>query len=135
MPKPSPVSADSLDGGSGGPHGKSVGVTVSYFRCAAHVRRADLMHSDWRCDNCGEVPSFHVTDHIGPEIVAVCCAGPAPTVEHMPLWWPWSLPAGWTVTWVGWAGDQRSGVRATALACSGPNPLVSGPADVVLIAE
>jgi hypothetical protein len=39
------------------------------------------------------------------------------------------------VTGAGWAGDDRSGVRATALACSGPDPLGGGPADVVLIAE
>jgi len=42
---------------------------------------------------------------------------------------------GWTVTGVGWAGDERDGVAATAIACSGPVPLGDGPADVVLIAE
>jgi len=39
------------------------------------------------------------------------------------------------VTGVGWAGDERDGVAATAIACSGPVPLGDGPADVVLIAE
>jgi hypothetical protein len=39
------------------------------------------------------------------------------------------------VTGAGWAGDDRLGVRATALACSGPNPLGGGPADLVLVAE
>jgi hypothetical protein len=39
------------------------------------------------------------------------------------------------VTGVGWVGDDRSGVRGTAVACSGPSPLEDGPADVVLIAE
>jgi hypothetical protein len=39
------------------------------------------------------------------------------------------------VTGVGWAGDDRDGVCATAVACSGPAPVGEGPADVVLIAE
>jgi hypothetical protein len=39
------------------------------------------------------------------------------------------------VTGVGWAGDCRSGVRATVLACSGPAPIDRGRADVVLVAE
>jgi hypothetical protein len=39
------------------------------------------------------------------------------------------------VTGVAWAGDDSTGVAATAVACSGPAPLSSGPADVVLIAE
>jgi hypothetical protein len=93
------------------------------------------MHSAWRCDDCGEVPPFRVADHIGPEILDSVLHGPAPTVDHMPLWCPWPLPPGWMVTGVGWAGDDRTGVRATALACSGPDPLGGGPADVVLIAE
>jgi hypothetical protein len=38
------------------------------------------------------------------------------------------------VTGVGWAGDDRNGTRATALACSGPAPL-GGPADILLVAE
>jgi hypothetical protein len=93
------------------------------------------MHSEWRCDTCGEVAPFHVAEHIGPEIVAAVLSQKAPTVDHMPLWCPWPLPSGWMVTGVGWAGDDREGVRATALACSGPDPLGGGPADVVLIAE
>jgi hypothetical protein len=39
------------------------------------------------------------------------------------------------VTGVAWVGDDRSGVRATAVACSGPGPVEHGPADVVLVAE
>jgi hypothetical protein len=73
------------------------------------------MHTEWRCDNCGDVHPFHVADHIGPEIIESALRQPAPTAEHMPLWCPWPLPAGWMVTGVGWAGDDRSGVRATAL--------------------
>ncbi len=93
------------------------------------------MHSDWRCDNCGDVIPFHAAKHIGADIVEMVLRQPAPTVEHMPLWCPWPLPPGWTVTGVGWAGDDRTGVRATALACSGPEPLSGGPADLMFIAE
>jgi hypothetical protein len=93
------------------------------------------MHSEWRCDDCGEVPPFHVPHHIGPEIVDAVLRQPAPHVEPMPLWCLWPLPSGWMVTGVGWAGDDKNGVRATVIACSGPEPLGGGPADVVLIAE
>ena len=27
------------------------------------------MHSEWRCDSCGDVSPFHVAEHIGPEIL------------------------------------------------------------------
>jgi hypothetical protein len=93
------------------------------------------MHSDWRCADCGVVPPFHVAEHIGPDIVASVVAQGAGGLDRPPLWCPWPLPPGWTVTGVGWAGDDRSGVRATALAVSGPDPLAGGPADVVIVAE
>lgn len=113
------------------------------------------MHSDWRCDACGSVSPLHVPHHIGPEIMATVVAranadaarpsggGARPdgvsTVEAqrraVPLWCPWPLPLGWTTTGVAWAGDDRTGVRATAVACSGPAPLSGGPADFVFVAE
>nr|WP_307834203.1 DUF6758 family protein [Actinoplanes lichenicola] len=112
-----------------------MGVTVSCPRCGAQVRKPDLMHSEWRCDNCGDVPPFHVAEHINADIVdSMLRRQPAPGAG-VPFWCPWPLPAGWMVTGVGWAGDDRRGVRAAALACSGPEPLGGGPADVVLIAE
>lgn len=61
-------------------------------------------------------------------------------VEHVrsaarvPFWVPSPLLPGWTVTGLGWAGDDRSGARATVLACAGPAPL-GGVADVLLVAE
>jgi hypothetical protein len=51
-----------------------------------------------------------------------------------PLWLPWPLPPGWLVTGVGHAGDERTGIRATVVACSGPNPL-GGAGEMVLVAE
>jgi hypothetical protein len=91
------------------------------------------MSSDWRCDVDGPVPPLHVPQHINAEIVETVRARVAGGT--VPLWCPWPLPSGWTVTGVAWAGDDRGGVKATALACSGPCPVEQGPADVVLVAE
>src|SRR5262249_24102812 len=55
--------------------------------------------------------------------------------EAVPVWCPWPLPRGWTVTGIAWAGDERTGPRATALCLSGPAPLGEGPADAVFVAE
>jgi hypothetical protein len=93
------------------------------------------MHSTWRCDGCGSVSPLHVPAHIGPEVMAAAVAEVTRHREPVPLWCPWPAPIGWTVTGVGWVGDERDGVRATALAASGPAPLTGGPADLLLIAE
>lgn len=53
---------------------------------------------------------------------------------RVPLWLPWPLPLGWLVTGFLDVGDERTGARACAVALSGPG-LVSGPADMLLIAE
>jgi hypothetical protein len=98
-------------------------------RCEGPVRPPGLMSSDWRCDEHGVVYPYHVATSVGPE-----------AVEHVrrqaavPLWTPLPLLPGWTVTGVAHAGDDRTGARATALACAGPAPL-GGLADLVLVAE
>lgn len=53
---------------------------------------------------------------------------------RVPQWLPWPLPTSWLVAGVAHAGDQRSGPRATALACTGPAPL-GGPGEMLLVAE
>lgn len=98
------------------------------------------MHTDWRCDGCGPVPPLHAAEHIGPEIVdtvaARVAAGPTGHGgQPVPLWCPWPPLPGWTMTGVAWAGDDRTGVRATAATFSGPAPLGGGPADLMLVAE
>jgi hypothetical protein len=107
------------------------------------------MHSDWRCDDDGSVLPMHVAEHIGPDIVEAARAHvrsgarratdraseKAADHDRAPMWCPWPLLPGWMVTGVAWVGDERSGVRATAVACSGPGPVEDGPADAVLIAE
>lgn len=110
-------------------------MTTSCPRCGGPVRPPDLMHSEWRCDLCGPVPPWHVAKHISAEIMEMAVARAGNGTRAVPLWCMWPLPAGWTVTGVGWAGDERDGVRATAVACSGPAPVAEGPADVVLVAE
>lgn len=96
------------------------------------------MNSDWRCDLDGPVLPFAVAEHINAQILEAVAAKirrGGPGAPATPLWGLWPLPPGWMVTGVGWAGDRRSGVRATVLACSGPAPLDRGPADLVLVAE
>lgn len=105
------------------------------------------MHTDWRCSACGPVAPLHIPQHISQEIVENVAqhinqevgelAGARGTRggARTPMWCLWPLPPAWTVTGVGWAGDDRMGVRATAVACSGPSPLGGGPADILLIAE
>jgi hypothetical protein len=55
-------------------------------------------------------------------------------IAEVPFWIPAPLLAGWTITGIAYAGDDRSRARATALACSGPAPL-GGVADMLLVAE
>lgn len=53
---------------------------------------------------------------------------------RVPVWMPWPLPVGWLFSGVAYAGDDRSGGRATAVACSGPGPL-GGTGELLLVAE
>lgn len=54
--------------------------------------------------------------------------------SELPLWLPWPLPTAWVLSGATHAGEEREGVRATALALSGPNPM-GGAGDMVLVAE
>jgi hypothetical protein len=99
------------------------------------VRAPDLMHSEWRCDRCGPVLPLHLPGAINAEVMAGAVSEVARHQQRVPMWSLWPLPLGWTVTGVGWAADERSGVRACAVAGSGPSPLTGGPADLLLIAE
>ncbi len=106
-------------------------VTLSCPRCGGEVRPPGLMYSQWRCADCGPVAPLHVPAHIDATIVEAALQHVGP----LPLWCPWPLPTGWMVTGVAWVGDERSGTKATALACTGPSPLAGGPADALLVAE
>jgi len=94
------------------------------------------MHTEWRCDSDGAVLPLHVPRHINAPIVEAARARVvAGAAEPLPMWSPWPMLPGWTITGVGWVGDDRSGVRATVVACSGPCPVEHGPADILIIAE
>jgi hypothetical protein len=54
--------------------------------------------------------------------------------SRLPVWLPWPLPHAWVITGVGSAGSDVEGVRATVLACTGPNPL-GGAGEVLVVAE
>jgi hypothetical protein len=54
--------------------------------------------------------------------------------SRVPVWMPWPLPPGWLVSGFTGAGDERTGIRASTVALSGPNPL-GGPADLLVVAE
>jgi hypothetical protein len=60
--------------------------------------------------------------------------GAAVLRSEVPVWLPWPLPVGWLYTGIAHAGDDLSGARATAVACSGPAPL-GGFGELVLVAE
>jgi hypothetical protein len=106
-------------------------VQVSCPRCGAGVHPPDLMDSAWRCADCGPVYPLHTPAHLDLDVAAAVFAHAAGT----PVWVPWPLPTGWLVTGLAWAGDERSGARATVVALTGPAPVSAGPADLLLIAE
>jgi hypothetical protein len=91
-----------------------------------------LWSSAWQCDAHGPVPPLQPAARPGPECLeserALAARG------SIPLWIPWPLPAGWVVTGVAHAGDERRGAVASGAGCSGPAPL-GGVADLLLVAE
>jgi hypothetical protein len=98
-------------------------------RCDEPLRPPGLMSSTWDCERHGAVQPLRRWTRVTPEMI-VQSAGRA----AVPLWSPLPLLAGWTVTGLALAGDERGGARATCLALSGPSPL-GGPADLLLVAE
>jgi hypothetical protein len=52
----------------------------------------------------------------------------------VPVWLATGLPQGWVCSGFAYAGDDRTGARATVTAMSGPSP-VGGPAELFVIAE
>jgi hypothetical protein len=100
------------------------------------VREPDLVHTEWRCDQCGPVAPLRVAGSISADVLdGVRGKVLAGRGRRAPIWCSWPLLPGWTVTGVAWAGDDRDGPRATAIAMSGPAPLADGPADAVIVAE
>jgi hypothetical protein len=101
----------------------------SCVHCLGPLRAPGLWSSAWQCEADGDsvpfydaaVPSAHVLDRLR-------------AIAQVPVWVPQPLPTGWCVSAIGWAGDDRSGARATAVVCCGPAPL-GGAAEVAFVAE
>lgn len=94
-------------------------------RCGTPVRCDE--YGRWWCSADGivaplgayEEPSVHVLlKHI--------------TDAQLPTWLPWPMPANWSVSGVGRAGDGPE--QATVLVCTGPDP-IAGAADLILVCE
>lgn len=98
-------------------------------RCGAGLHAPGLWSSAWQCDTHGAVHPLQPVAQPTQEMVRTVAAQAA-----VPVWLPWPLPRGWLVTGLAVAGDERTGARAAALACSGPAPL-GGVAELVLVAE
>ena len=87
------------------------------------------MATGWRCEQHGAVPPLTSMLHLTSEWLAHIAKTSA-----VPLWMPWPLPAGWTVTGAVGISDGRTPGAAAALLCTGPGAR-SGPAELVLVAE
>jgi hypothetical protein len=98
-------------------------------RCRAEARAPTAWSSAWRCALHGEI--YPLTPARLPTIDGLRVLAQSAKV---PVWLPWPLPTGWLVSGFTGAGDERTGLRGTAIALSGPNPL-GGPADMLIVAE
>jgi hypothetical protein len=98
-------------------------------RCLAAVHAPTAWSSAWRCDLHGEIyPLAPARQPTADGLQALL------RQARVPVWVPWPLPAGWLVTGFTGAGDERTGVRGSAVALSGPNPL-GGLAEMLIVAE
>ncbi|MET7638312.1 DUF6758 family protein [Streptomyces sp. NPDC005438] len=98
-------------------------------KCGGRVRAPGLFADTWQCEVHGVVHPLQPV--LPPSVEAL---GVVLSRAQVPVWMPWPLPVGWLFTGVVSAGDDRSGGRATAVACSGPG-LLDGPGELLLIAE
>lgn len=85
--------------------------------------------SAWTCPWHGDVDPFHAAARPSHATLAAIVSK-----ARVPVWLPRPLPTGWLVAGASYAGDDRTGGKASVVALSGPNPF-GGPADLVLVAE
>jgi hypothetical protein len=105
-------------------------VRVVCPRCGRQVSAPTPWSSAWRCDLHGEIYPLAPARMPSRDVL-----GSLLKDARVPFWLPWPLPPGWLVSGFAGAGDERSGIRGSAVALSGPNPLGGGPADLLIVAE
>lgn len=98
-------------------------------RCGGKAHAPTAWSSAWRCDQHGEIHPLSPARQPSADGLNAIARN-----SEVPVWLPWPLPHGWLVTGFAGAGDERTGLRGSAIALSGPNP-VGGPADMVIVAE
>lgn len=98
-------------------------------RCGGPLQAPGLWSSAWQCGVHGAVHPLQPVVQPSLEVVQSIAAHAA-----VPVWLLWPLPHGWLVTGLASAGDERTGARATAVACTGPAPL-GGVGELVIVAE
>lgn len=98
-------------------------------KCGGQVRAPGLFADSWQCATHGPVRPLQPV--VPPSVDALAAVVRR---TQVPVWMPWPLPIGWLFTGVACAGDDRSGGRASVVACSGPGPR-GGSGDLLLIAE
>src|SRR5215471_5154714 len=98
-------------------------------RCGGPLTKPSPWASGWHCAVHGEVHPLRSPYTPSADGLRGLLRG-----ARVPVWLPWPLPVGWLVAGFAGAGDERTGVRACAVALAGPNPC-GGPADTVVVAE
>lgn len=88
-----------------------------------------LWSSEWECEFHGGVPPLRGVLPPNDEGLELVLGR-----TTVPVWTPWPLPTGWTVTGLADAGDDRTGAVATVVALSGPAPL-GGVGELAIVAE
>lgn len=93
------------------------------------MRAPGLFTDNWTCAVHGAVSPLQPV--LPPSVESLDAAVRR---ARVPVWMPWPLPVGWLYSGIAYAGDDRSGAHAVALACTGPAPL-GGAGELVVVAE
>ncbi|MDS1269757.1 hypothetical protein RIF23_05555 [Lipingzhangella sp. LS1_29] len=98
-------------------------------RCGRAVHAPNLWSSAWECAVHGPVAPLHEVRRATSATLQALV-----TTTRVPVWIPWPLPAGWLVTGLAHAGDERTGAVASVVGLSGPAPL-GGVGELAVVAE
>jgi hypothetical protein len=101
-------------------------------RCQAQVIPPGPYASQWRCSAHGAVAPLRLLRAATDEGLAHIAG-----LAKVPTWMPIVDTPGWEITELGFAGDGRTGARATVLAAVGPAPLGAAGerAELIVVAE